>query len=83
MRYIKQHRKVLYANLLTSGNPNSYLADLGKQAEDMFSRLVKQMTERKGVSEQRKAENQMGGVARMNNIPERAAGIINSDLIYK
>ncbi len=59
LRYLKQHRKVLYTNLLTSGKLNSYLADIDKQAEDMFLRLVKQMAEREGVTEQLKAENQM------------------------
>ena len=59
LRYLKQHRKVLYTNLLTSGKLDSYLADIDKQAEDMFLRLVEQMTEREGVTEQLKAENQM------------------------
>ena len=52
LRYLKQHRKVLYTNLLTSGKLNSYLADIDKQAEDMFLRLVKQMAEREGVTAQ-------------------------------
>ena len=68
LRYIKQHRKVLYLNLLTSGKLNAYLADLDKQAEEMFSRLVKQMAENEGVTEQFKADNQVEWVARMNNI---------------
>ena len=75
LRYIKQHRKVLYTNLLTSGKLNGYLSDLDKQAEDMFSRPVKQMAEREGVTERLKAENQMEWVGRMNNIRSRAAGI--------
>ena len=83
LRHIKQHKKVLYTNLLTGGKLNSYLEEIDRQAEDMFLQLVKQMTEREGVSEQLKAENQMGWVARMNNIRERATEIINSDLIYK
>ena len=74
---------MLYTNLLTGGKLNSYLEEIDRQAEDMFLQLVKQMTEREGVSEQLKAENQMGWVARMNNIRERATEIINSDLIYK
>lgn len=57
LRHFKQHRKVFYTNLLTSGKLNSYLADIDKQAEDMFFRLVKQMAEREGVSEQLKEEN--------------------------
>ncbi len=82
LRYIKQHHKVQYTNLLTSGNLNGYLADIDKQAEDMFSRLVNQMAERDGVTELLKADNQMEWVARMNNIRSRATEIINSDLIY-
>ena len=82
LRYIKQHRKVLYLNLLTSGKLNGYLADIDKQAEDMFFRLVKQMAEREGVTEQLKADNQMEWVARMNNIHKRATEIVNTDLIY-
>ena len=82
LRYIKQHRKVLYLNLLTSGKLNAYLADLDKQAEEMFSRLVKQMAENEGVTEQFKADNQVEWVARMNNIRSRATEIVNNDLIY-
>lgn len=59
LRYLKQHRKVLYTNLLTSGRLNSYLADINEQAEDMFLRLVEQMAERESLTEQLKAENQM------------------------
>ena len=82
LRYIKQNHKVRYANLLTSGKLNGYLADIDKQAEDMFFRLVKQMAEREGITEQLKADNQMEWVARMNNIRNRATEIINTDLIY-
>lgn len=81
-RYIKQHRKILYTNLLTSGKLNGYLVDLDKQAEDMFFRLVKQMAEREGVTEQLKANNQMEWVAWMNNIRNRATEIVNKDIIY-
>ena len=82
LRYIKQNRKVLYLNLLTSGKLNSYLAEIDQQAEDMFFRLVKQIAEREGVSETLKAENQMEWVGRMNNIRSRATEIVNNDLIY-
>ena len=82
LRYIKQNRKVLYLNLLTSGKLNGYLADIDKQAENMFSRLVKQMAEREGVTEKLKVDNQMEWVARMNNIRSRATEIVNTDLIY-
>lgn len=81
-QYIKQQRKVIYTNLLTSGKLNRYLSDLDKQAEEMFSLLVKQMAEREGVTEKLKADNQMEWVARMNNIRSRATEIVNADLIY-
>ena len=82
LRYIKQNRKILYLNLLTSGKLNGYLADIDKQAEDVLSRLVKQMAEREGVTEKLKADNQMKWVARMNNIRSRATEIVNHDIIY-
>ncbi|MBQ8795721.1 MAG: TnpV protein [Clostridia bacterium] len=82
LRYIKQHHKVRYVNLLTSGKLNGYLADIDKQAEDMFFRLVKQMAEREGVTEKLKADNQMEWVGRMNNIRNRATEIVNHDIIY-
>ena len=82
LRYLKNHRKVLYTNLLTSGKLNSYLADIDKQAKDMFLRLIKQMSEREGVTEQLKTENQIEWVGRMNNIRSRAVEIVNAELIY-
>ena len=82
LRYLKQHRKAFYTNLLTSGKLNSYLADIDKQAEDMFLRLVKQMAEREGVSEQLKADNQIEWVGQMNNIRNRAMEIVNHEVIY-
>lgn len=82
LRYIKQHRKVLYTNLLTSGKLNSYLVDIDKQAEEMFSRLVKQMAEREGVTEQFKADNQMEWVGRMNSIRQRATEVVNEEIVY-
>lgn len=80
-RYLKQHHKILFYSLLTSGKLNAYLAEIDRQAEDMFSRLVKQTAECKGVTEQLKAENQMEWVRRMNNIRNRSAEIINHELI--
>ena len=81
-RYLKQHHKVLYMNLLTSGKLNSYLADIDEQSEDMFFRIVKQMANREGVTEQLKSDNQMEWVARINNIRSRAIEIVNTDIIY-
>ena len=82
MQYIKRHRRVLYKNLLTSGKLNGYLSGIDKQADDMFSRLVKQMAEREGVTEQLKADNQMEWIARMNNIRSRASEIIHAEYIF-
>ena len=82
LRYLRQYRKILYTNLLTSGKLHSYLTELNKQAEEMFFRLVKQMTECEGVTEQLKAENQMEWVRRMNCIRNMAAEIVKNDLIF-
>ena len=80
--YLKQHRKVLYTNLLTSGMLNSYLADIDEQAEDMFFRLVKQLAEKENVTEKLKAENQMLWVRKMNNIRNRVTEVVKYELIY-
>ena len=82
MRYLNQHHKVLYSNLLINGKLNDYLADIGEQAEGLFSRLVKQLAEKECVTEALKAENQMLWVQRMNNIRSAAMEIISSELIY-
>ena len=82
VQYIKVHRKCFYTPLLTKCKLNSYLADIDRQAEGMFLRLVKQMAEREGVTEQLKSENQMAWVARMNDIRSRATEVVNTDLIY-
>ena len=82
LRYLKQHRRTVYAELLTSGKQNEYLADLNEQAEDMFFRLVKELAEKDGITEKLKAENQMLWVQRMNAVRETATEIVNNDLIY-
>lgn len=82
LRYLKQHRKVLYSELLISGKLNSYIADINEHAKEMFSRLVKQLSEKEGVTEALKAENQMLWVQRMNNIRSTAMEIVSSELIY-
>lgn len=82
-RYLKQHHKVLYYNLLTSGKINSYLADIEQQAQDLFSRLVKDLAEKENVTENLKATDQMLWVRKMNNIRNRATEIVNADIIYK
>lgn len=81
-RYLKEHRRVRYANLLTSGKLNGYLVDIDRQAEEMFEQLVKQMAEREGVTEQLKAGNSIEWVRKMNSIRGRAVEITNSELIY-
>ena len=81
-RYLKEHRRATYATLLTSGRLNGYLADLDRQAEEMFLRLVKQMAEMEGVTEELKAADPMEWVGRMNNIRNRAMEMVNNDLIY-
>lgn len=80
--YLKEHRRATYATLLTSGKLNGYLADIDRQAEELFSRLVKQMAEVEGVTEALKAADPMAWVGRMNNIRSRAMEIVNSELIY-
>lgn len=82
LRYLKEYRRITYLNLLTSGRLNTYLSDIDKQAKEMFSRLIEQMAEREGVTEQLKANNQMKWIARMNNIQSRATEIVNHDIIY-
>ena len=82
LRYLKQHRRVLYTNLLTSGKLNSYLADIDEQAEDLFFRLVKQIAEREDITEQLKAENALEWVRRMNNIRACAREIVEREIIF-
>lgn len=82
LRYLKQNCRAVYAELLTSGKLNDYLADLNDEAEDMFSRLVKELAEKDGITETLKAENQMLWVQRMNTLRETATEIINHELIY-
>ncbi len=81
-RYLKQHHKVLYYNLLTSGKLYSHLADIEEQAQQLFLRLVKELAEKEGVTEQLKAADQMAWVRRMNNTRNRAAEMVNNEVIY-
>ncbi len=82
LRYIKQHKRVFYVNLLTSGKLIEYLADINDEAEELFFRLVKETAEKQGVNEALKAQNQMLWVGKMNNIRNSAAETVNQDLIY-
>ena len=82
LRYLKQHRKVLYYNLLTSGKLHSHLADVEEEAQSLFSRLVKEHAEKEGISEQLKTADQMAWVRQMNNIHSRATEIVNADVVF-
>ena len=82
LNYLKHHRKVLYYNLLTSGKLHSHLADVEEQAQDLFSRLVKEYAEKEGITEQLKATNQMKWVQKMNNIRERVMEMVNSEILF-
>ena len=81
VRYLKEQHLVRYANLLTSGKMNAYLADIDRQAEERFLRLVKQMADAEGITETLKASDQMEWVGRMNSIRNRAAEVVNNELI--
>ena len=80
--YLRECHRVRYANLLTSGELNAYLADIDRQAEEMFERLIKQMADAEGITETLKANNQMEWVRRMNSIRNRAMEIVNTELIF-
>lgn len=81
--YLQEHKRAVYISLLTSGNLNSYLADINEQAENMLCRLVKKMATKENVTEQLKAENQILWVQLMNNIHNRAMEVVNSEIIYQ
>ena len=82
LRFIKEYKKSLYIELRVTDKLNSYLADINKQADDMFFRLVNQLAEKESVTEKLKAENQMLWVQKMNNIRNQAMEIVNAELIY-
>lgn len=81
-RYLKQHHKVLYYNLLTSGKLDSHLADIEEQAQKLFLRLVKELAEKEGMTEQLKAADPMAWVRQMNNIRRRATEVVNSEVLF-
>lgn len=82
LRYIKEHKRLLYVHLLTSGKLNSYLADINEQAEELFFRLVKKLSEKEGITEELKSADQIAWVGAMNNIQARAREIVHADIIY-
>lgn len=82
LRYLKQSHKVLYYNLLTSGKLNSHIAEIDKQANDMFFRLVKELAEKENITEELKSNDQMLWVQKMNYIRNRVTEIVNKEIIY-
>ena len=82
LRYLKEHKQLIYINLLTSGRLNEYLTSVDKQAEDMFFRLVKEYADRQGVTEQLKAENQLLWIQKMNNIWGCVREVVECEIIY-
>ena len=81
-RYLKEHKEAVYITLLTSGRLNSYLTDIEEQAQGHFERIVEQMKQEQGITEQLKAENQMEWVRRMNNIQTCAREIVDKEIVY-
>ena len=81
-RYLKEHKRAAYITLLTSGRLNSYLADIEEQTQERFERIVEQMAESEGITEQLKATDQVAWVVEMNNIWSRAREVVNAELIY-
>lgn len=82
LRYIRQYKKTLYFDLFVSGKLNAYLADINTQAEELFSRLVKELTVKEGINDKLKAEDQMRWVTLMNNTQNQAREIVNQELIF-
>ena len=82
-RFLKNHHRILYYNLLTSCKLHVHLADINEEATEMYERLVKQFAEAESITEQLKAENQMLWVSRMNSICNRATEIVNNEIIFQ
>lgn len=82
LRYLKENRRTLLSDLQLSGKLNSYLADIDRQAEEMFERLVKQMAECEGVTEKLKATDSIKWARKMNNIRNRATEIVNANIVF-
>ena len=82
LRYLKQYHKVIYYNLLTSGKLDSHLADIEEQAQALFSRLVRELAEKEGVTEQIKSADPIVWVRKMNNIRNRSSEIVNAEVVF-
>lgn len=82
-RYLMDHHKIIYYNLLTSCKLHDHLADVNEEATEMYDLLVRQLAEKEGVNEQLKTQDQMRWVLRMNSIRNRASEIVNHEIIYQ
>lgn len=82
LRYLREYQRVTYTNLLTSGRLNDYLADIDRQAQERFERLIEGMKQAQGITEHLKAENQLEWVQRLNNIRACAREIVEKEIIY-
>ena len=82
LRYIRERKNSLYTSLLTNGKLQSYLADVEEQAQELFDRLMKQRTEREGITETLKADNQMEWVQRMNALRSAVMETVNAEVIF-
>ncbi len=82
LQYLREYRRVAYINLLTSGRLNTYLADIDRQAQERFERLIEQMKQAQGITEQLKAENALEWIGKMNNIRACAMEIVNKEIIF-
>ena len=82
LRYLKEYRRLLYLNMLTSGRLNTYLADIDKQAQERMERLTEQMKQAHGITEQLKVENALEWTQRMNNIRACAKEIVEKEIIF-
>lgn len=82
IRYLKEHHKVLYYNLLTSCKLRPHLADIEEEAQELFLRIVKELAEEEKVTDKLKGENQMEWVRKMNNIRNRATEIVNAEVLF-
>lgn len=82
LSYLKEHRRILYTNLLTSGKLNGHLTEIEEAARNRMELLIRQMAETQNITEELKANNQMEWVGRMNNIRNAAEEVVRSELIY-
>ena len=82
LRYLKEHRPVLYTVLLLGGNLSSNLAEIDTRATEMYDQLMHDMVQKEGINEQLKAKNPMAWVSAMNNIRNAAEEIINAEVIF-